>query len=102
MPFTREPELDKTEKKATISQRLSVIEDRLRQMELSSTEPGASASYEELQEIRSAVINALHGLRSQGAYNLARGLEEKYFEGQDVRGVGDLATTTAILKSGGA
>ena len=91
-----------TEVKQTLTTRMDVLEDRVRQMELSSTEPGASASYEDLQEIRSAVINALHGLRSQGAYNLAKGLEDKYFEGQDVRGVGDLATTTAILKSGGA
>ena len=101
MPFVREPESEKAEKKATVAQRLSVIEDRLRQMELSSTEPGASASYEDLQEIRSAVINALHGLRSQGAYNLAKNLEEKYFEGKDIRGIGDMATTTSLRSGGG-
>ncbi len=90
-----------TEGKQTLTARMDALEDRVRQMELSSTEPGASASYEDLQEIRSAVINALHGLRSQGAYNLAKNLEEKYFEGKDIRGIGDMATTTSLRSGGG-
>ena len=89
-----------TEVKQTLTTRMDVLEDRVRQMELSSTEPGASASYEDLQEIRSAVINALHGLRSQGAYNLAKGLEDKYFDGQDIRSFGAIVTA-ASRKSGG-
>lgn len=90
-----------TETKQTAAARLDALEDRVRQIELSSTEPGASASYEELQEIRAAVINALHGLRSQSAYTMAKVLEEKYFRGEDIRSVGDTVLSSAALASAG-
>ena len=89
------------EVKQTMTQRMSALEDRVRQMELSSVEPGASASYEDLQEIRAAVINALHGLRSQSAYKMAQALEEKYFEGADIRSVGDTVLSSQALASAG-
>ena len=54
------------------------------------------------EDILVAVINALFGLRSAGAYHLAKGLEEKYFDGKDVKRVGDRITSAQDLYSSSA
>ena len=56
---------------------------------------------EYINELMVATINSLYNQRSQGAYNMAKRLEEKYFEGKDLREIGDRFVVTGELYSGG-
>jgi hypothetical protein len=52
-------------------------------------------------ELMVAVINALYNQRSAGAYNMAKALEAKYFEGRDMREIGDAFVAEKDLYSAG-
>ena len=93
------------------SERLSlkVLDERLRRVEdeyafppriIQNQYDGPGPDY--FEDILVAVINALFGLRSAGAYHLAKGLEEKYFDGKDVKRVGDRITAAQDLYSSSA
>ena len=60
-----------------------------------------SASPEWLDDVLVGVINALFQIRQQGAYNLAKELEAKYFPDSGVESVGDRLTTSSDLKRSG-
>ena len=54
-----------------------------------------------LDDVLVGVINALFQIRQQGAYNLAKELEAKYFPDSGVESVGDRLTTSSDLKRSG-
>jgi len=60
---------------------------------------GAAVTQEDMQDLRVATINALYNQRSQGANNMAKALEAKYFDGADVREIGDEFVTPSTLWS---
>ena len=74
------------------------VDERLKVLE----EAGAAAQVETpeyVQELLVAVINSLYNQRSAGAYNMAKKLEEKYFDGKNLREIGDEFIKTGDLYS---
>jgi len=92
-----------------LDERLSIIEDvvsdlatRVNRVEEEFAYPvklAVGVTQDDLAELRIAVINALYNQRSQGAYNMAKGLEQKYFGGVNQQVVGDQVLTTDSLSS---
>ncbi len=105
-------------------ERIERLEDHIRQIELDSTRPTEVDSdireklvelekrvYEQIEyppqqtfpewaeDILVASINALYNQRSQGAYNMAKALERKYFEGRNIQEIGDRLSLSADLYS---
>ena len=78
-----------------VSERLDRVDDHIRQMELDSTRPSDTPEYAE--DLLVAIINALHAQRGQGANKMAKGLEHKYFEGRDMKSIGDSLTESGSL-----
>jgi len=74
---------------------LKQLDERLKIVEESVVGPGP----EYFDDILVAVINALYALRSQGAYKMAKMLEQKYFGGRDMREIGDRLSFSADLYS---
>ena len=83
------------------------LADRLKAIEEEYVYPTGYATsqevvtQEDLYEMRVATINALYNQRSQGAHNMAKALELKYFDGEDVQEIGDRIIKHADLHSAG-
>ena len=82
-----------------LAERLDRIEDHIRQIELDTTRPTEVARPEWADDILVASINALYNQRSQGAYQMAKALEKKYFDGRNMQEIGDRLSLSADLYS---
>ena len=82
-------------------ERIERLEDHIRQIELDSSRPTNVERPEWADDILVASINALYNQRSQGAYNMAKALERKHFEGRDMQEIGDRLSLSADLFSAG-
>ena len=80
-------------------ERIERLEDHIRQIELDTTRPVEATQPEWLEDILVASINALYNQRSQGAYKMAKNLETKYFEGRNMKEIGDQLSLSADLYS---
>ena len=81
--------------KRETEERLDRVEDHIRQIELDGSRPSDTPEYAE--DLLVAIINALHAQRGQGASKMAKGLEHKYFEGRDMKSIGDSLTESGDL-----
>ena len=72
-------------------------DDHIRQIELDESRPQGTPEY--VNELLVAVISSLYQQRSQGSYKMAKELENKYFNGVDVRAYGDRVTEAGDLLS---
>ena len=81
---------------------MKALDARLRVLEEQDEYPlmMVDAPPEWLDDVLQAVVAALYQLRSQGAYNMAKELEGKYFPG-GVDVSGDVFTTASSLKTAG-
>ena len=61
--------------------------------------PKSAETPEYARDMLVACINALKNQRSQGALRMAQGLEDKYFEGEDMQEIGDRLTDTGGIWS---
>ena len=82
---------------------LKQLDERLKVVEGLVETPVVTAAEdpEWLDDVLVGVINALFQIRQQGAYNLAKELEAKYFPDSGVESVGDRLTTSSDLKRSG-
>ena len=82
---------------------LKQLDERLKILEEDASADLAypAAPPEWLDDVLVGVINALFQIRQQGAYNLAKELEAKYFPDSGVESVGDRLTTSSDLKRSG-
>ena len=82
---------------------LKQLDERLKVVEGLVETPVVPAAEdpEWLDDVLVGVINALFQIRQQGAYNLAKELEAKYFPDGGVESVGDRLTTSSDLKRSG-
>ena len=86
---------DAFERVDRLDERLDSVDDHIRQIELDSTRPSDVPEYAE--DLMVASINALYAQRSQGAFTMAKSLEQKYFGGRDMQEIGDRLTSSGDL-----
>jgi len=80
----------------SLNERVTTLEDWVQAPIIApATEVPVGPDPEYFNDILVATINALYVTRSQGAYNIAKALEQKYFDGVNQKVAGD-----ELLKSG--